>query len=208
MSSLRSFFLWPVRKLTYAALLAALGLAGVALWLFNREGGADFENSHRAVVRKTENEISVLKAAQADADRRMATARTEIAARRLRANQAAKVAQELEDLNGGLSRLTGDAAQLKENDERMARMREMEADSKKKAEDLEQSLIRIQWEKDGIEISLEKSQAQLAEVTAEGSLWEHYLRRAWEGYGIVVLVGVVVLMLLPPMWRLWRFSRS
>lgn len=199
--------LWPVRKLAFAAVLTGLGLAGVALWIFNHEAG-DFEDAHRAAVRKTESENAALKAAIADADRRMATARTEIASRRLRADQAAKVARELEELSGGLNRITTDSAQLKENDERLLRMKQMEAESRKRADDLEQGLIRIQWEKDGIEIALEKNKTQLAAVVAEESLWEHYLRRAWDEYGKAVLVGVVILMLLPPVWKLWRFSRS
>lgn len=207
MSSLKSFFLWPIRKLAFAALLAGLGLAGVALWIFNHEG-SDFESAHRATIRKTEVENATLKSAIADADRRMAATRTEIAARRLRADQAAKVAGEIDDLNGGLGRITTDSAQLKENDERLVRMKEMEANSRKKADELEQSLVRIQWEKDGIEIALEKNQTQLAAVVAQDSLWEHYLRRAWDEYGIAVLVGVVILMLLRPVWKLWRFSRS
>lgn len=207
MSSLRNFLFWPIRKLGFAALLTGLGLAGVALWIFNHEGN-DFETSHRVAVRKTEAENATLKAAVADADRRMASTRTEIASRRLRADQAAKVARELEELSSGISRITTDSAQLKENDERLARMKQMEADSKKRADDLEQALIRIQWEKDGIEIALEKSKTQLAAVEAEGTILEYYFRRAWEEYGTAVLVGVVVVMLLPSLWKLWRFSRS
>jgi hypothetical protein len=111
-------------------------------------------------------------------------------------------------LSSGINRITTDSAQLKENDERLVRMKQMEADSRKRADDLEQNLIRIQWEKDGIEIALEKNQTQLAAVATESSLWEHYLRRAWEEYGKAILVGVVILMLLPATWKLWRFSRS
>ena len=207
MSSLRSFLFWPIRKLAFAALLAGLGLAGVALWIFNHEGN-DFETSHRVAVGKTEAENATLKAAVADADRRMASTRTEIASRRLRADQAAKVAHELDELSSGMSRITTDSAQLKENDERLVRMKQMEADSRKRAGDLEQALVRFQWEKDGIEIALEKNQTQLAAVVAEGSVWEYYFRRAWEEYGKAVLAGVVIVMLLPSLWKLWRFSRS
>jgi len=207
MSSLRSFFLWPIRQLAFATLLAGLGLTGAALWLFNHDGGS-FEQTHRAAIRKTEEENVSLKAAVADADRRMAATRTEIASRRLRADQAAKVARELEDLGSGFNRIMTDSAQLKENDERLVRMKQMEADSRKRADELEQTLIRIQWEKDGIEIALEKNQAQLATVREEGSIAEHYFRRAWEECGKEVLAGVVIVMLLPAVWRLWRFSRS
>jgi chromosome segregation ATPase len=207
MGSIMSLLAWPLRKLAYAALLAALGFVGVGLWIFLHDG-SDFETSHRNAIRKIETENATLRAALADSDARLAKARTEIAASQLRADQAAKVARTLDELSGGLNRVTTSSAQLKENDERLARMKQMEADSRKRAADLDRGLIRIQWEKDGIEIALERNRVQAASAATDESPFVYFVRRAWTDYGKAVLVGVVVVMLLPSLWRFWRFVRS
>jgi chromosome segregation ATPase len=179
----------------------------VGLWIFLHDG-SDFETSHRNAIRKIETENATLRAALADSDARLAKARTEIAASQLRADQAAKVARTLDELSGGLNRVTTSSAQLKENDERLARMKQMEADSRKRAADLDRGLIRIQWEKDGIEIALERNRVQAASAATAESPFAYFARRAWTDYGKAVLVGVVVVMLLPSLWRFWRFVRS
>ena len=202
-----SLLSWPLRKLAYAALLVVLGLTGAGLWIFLHDGG-DFETSHRNAVKKIEAENAGLRAALADSEARLAKTRTQIAASQLRADQAAKVARNLDDLSGGLNRITTSSAQLKENDERLAHMKQMEADSRKRAADLDQGLIRIQWEKDGIEIALERNRVQAATVATDESPLMYFVRRAWVDYGKAVLVGVVALMLLPSLWRFWRFARS
>ncbi len=201
-----SLLSWPLRKLAYAALLAVLGLTGAGLWIFLHDA-SDFDTSHRNAVKKIQAENGTLKAALVDADARLAKTRTEIAASQLRADQAAKVAQNLDDLSGGLSRITTSSAQLKENDDGLARMKQMEANSRKRAADLDQGLIHIQWEKDGIEIALERNRAQAAAVAPDESPLLYFARRAWSDYGKAVLIGVVVVMLLPPLWRLWWFMR-
>lgn len=202
-----SLLSWPLRKLAYAALLAVLGLTGAGLWIFLHDAN-DFDASHRNAVKKIAAENGTLKLASADADARMAKTRTEIAASQLRADQAAKVSQTLVDLSGALDRITISSAQLKENDQRLARMKEMEVNSRKRAADLDQGLIHIQWEKDGIEIALEQNRAQAAALAPDESPLWYFARRAWADYGIAVLVGVAVVMVLPPLWRLWRFMRS
>ncbi len=202
-----SLLSWPLRKLAYAVLLAVLGLTGAGLWIYLHDG-SDFETSHRNAVKKIEVENATLKMALVDSDARLAKTRTEIAASQLRADEAAKVAQNLDDLSGGLNQITASSAQLKENDARIARMKQMEADSRKRAGDLDQGLIHIQWEKDGIEIALERNRAQAAVVAPDESPLLYFARRAWDDYGIAVMVGVAVLMLLAPLWRLWRFMRS
>ena len=207
MGNNKSLLMWPLRKLAYAALLAALGLTGAGLWIFLHEGNT-FEASHRNAAKKLATENATLKMALGDADNRMASTRTRIAAINLRADQAAKVAQSLDDLSGGLNRITTASDQLKENDARLARMKQMEADSRKRAADFDQELIHIQWEKDGIEIAMERNRTEAATVATEESPLLFYARHAWNDYGTAVLIGVVVLMLAPSLWRLWRFSRS
>jgi hypothetical protein len=125
----------------------------------------------------------------------------------LRADQAAKIAHELDDLNSGFSRFTTGSAQVEENDRRLTRMKQMEIDSRKRVNELSQNLVRIQWEKDGMEIALERNQADLKAAAAENSALEYYARRVWVSYGKAIFVGVGLVLLAPLSLRLWRSSR-
>ena len=207
MGPLSRIFSWIFGKLAYAALLSALGLIGAGLWIFLHELG-DFTFQHNEAVRALTLEKVKLSAALVDADRRILATQTRVAALQLRAEQAAKVANELEDLSSGIDWLTTGSDQLKENKLRLVRMREMETNSLIGVSDLRQSLVRIQWEKDGMEIAVNRNQTQLKTAEEERSALLHYARAAWEAYGKGVLFGVAFLMLAPMGLRLMRFSRS
>ena len=196
-------FSWVIYKAAYVALLVGLGLIGVSLFTFLREPGDFFAQQHQATQSLKAEELR-LRAAIAEADLRMREIRTQVAARELRADQAAKVARELDDLNGGLSRFSSSSAQLEENEARSVRMKQMEADSRKLIGELGQNLIRVQWEKDGIEIALEKNQTQLKTAVTETSPLLHYLRLAWDSQGRTVLAVAVLLMMAPSIWKLAR----
>jgi hypothetical protein len=197
------FFSWALKKLALALLLAAVGLTGVGLWNYSRDP-ADFAARRRELVRTLTREADNLRTGVAGAEARLATTRTEAAAQNARATQAGKVARELDGLSSGLNRLTTDSAQLHENEERLGRMRQMESDSQKRAAELEHTLVRIQWEKDGLEIALERNQKQLADVTATETALVHYAREAWASSGRLVLVVVGLVMVAPVLWRAGR----
>ena len=207
MGSILRLLSWPLRKLAFAALLAVLGLTGAGLWIFLHESES-FESGQRRAAQELTAENLRLKAAVVDADHRMTTTRTEIAARQLRADQAAKIARDLDELGSGLNRITTSSDQLKENDNRSEHLKQLETDSRKRAVDLDQNLIRIQWEKDGMEIALERNQTKLATATTVDSPVLYYAERAWIFHGKKILLGVVLLMLGPPLWRAWRFCRT
>jgi hypothetical protein len=107
-------------------------------------------------------------------------------------------------LGSGLNRLTTDAAQVRENDERLARMKAMATDSRQRVVDLGQDLVRLQWEKDGVEIALEQNQQRIKTATADDSKLLHYLRQDWTTHGWLVLGVFVVALLAPALWRLRR----
>ena len=207
MGGLSRIIFWSLRKSAFAALLALLGLVGAGLWIFLHET-ADFETQQSTAVRALTSEKLKLQAAMTDADRRTLATQTRISALQLRAEQAAKVAGELADLGSGLDWLTISSDQLKENNVRLGRMKEMQTDSLTRIADLRQNLVRIQWEKDGMEIAFERNQAQLKTTSEERSVLLHYARMAWTAYGTAVLIGVVLLLLLPSVVRLVRFWRS
>jgi len=207
MGDLIRFLAWPLRQLAYAALLTSLGWVGAGLWIFLHDEG-DFAQNQQRSLRALAAENVQLKAAVVEADRRLEAGRTRLAAQKLRADQADKVVQNLNDLSGTFDWLTVPGEQLKENESRLERMKLMETNARERISDLNQGLVQIQWEKDGMELALARNQARLTTVAAEGSPWRHYGRRAWAAYGAWIVGAVVALMLLPPGWRLWRFVRD
>lgn len=190
------FVWWLGRKLGSALLLAGLLLAGLGLWMFLRDQG-DFAAGRQDRVTGLTAETGRLKEALGGTETRMAAIRVEIVAQKERAEQAARVARQLDELSSGLNRLTAGSAQLQENGERMARMKEMEANSLKRSAELEQALVRNQWEKDGLEIALARKQQELGVVLADNSQVRHYVRETWTAYGRWVLLAVAVVALGP-----------
>lgn len=194
---------WLLYKALFAALLAALGLTLAGLWIFLREpGGFEAQQSRATEAFRSEN--IALKAALLAADGRMGDLRTQLAARQLRADQAAKVARDLDELGSGLNRITTSSEQLAENEERMARMKRMEADSRQRIVELEQSLTRTQWEKDGLEIALQRNREKIAAARQARSPLVYYARRSWESSGRIVLIAVGLVMIGLPVRRMFR----
>lgn len=200
------FLTWLLKRLILAALLVGLALLAMAGWLQQQDGPAF------AAVRQTElqnlaREIAKLQADLTALQRRIAAGLATVAAEELRARQAAKIAKKLDELNSGLSRLTTAGAQVKENDERLARLKQMETDSDKRAAESRQALTRDQWAKDGAELALARAQEKYAATQKDDSAPLHYLRLAWDGYGQLVVAAVGIVFFGPPVVRFLRSSR-
>jgi hypothetical protein len=196
---------WWSRQLILGAVLAVVALAGFGCWVYFRDQ-VDFDLRRLEIVRALTGETAKLRAALSDVEARMAALRLEITAQQERAAQAAKVANELEGLGGGLNRLTTDSAQLRENEERLARMRQMQVESLKRAADLQENLKRTQWEKDGLEIALGRMQLQLKSAEANKSKVVHYVREAWSRHGPYVLLILGLYFLGPPLARIFAYT--
>jgi hypothetical protein len=205
MGTLGRIISWLGNKLIFAAALAVIGLAGLGFWVYLRDQ-VDFDQRRVDLVRVLTGESANLRAALSDVEARMAAMRTEVSAQQERAAQAAKVARELEALTSGLNRLTTDAAQVRENDERLTRMRQMEADSLKRIPEIQESLKRTQWEKDGLEIALGRTQAQIKSAEEKKSKVLHYVREAWARHGPYVLLIVGLYFLGPPLARIFAYA--
>lgn len=194
------FIWWLGLRLAFALLLAGLALGALGLWKFRRDP-VDFATRRQDLVTVLTAETSRLEEALGGKRARMASIRIEIAAQKERAEQAAKVARQLDDLSSGLNRLTTGSAQLQENSERLARMKEMETNSRNRTAELEQALIKTQWEKDGLEIALARQQQELAAARADDSKLGHYARETWAAHGRWVLLTVAVVLLGPVFLR-------
>ena len=204
MGTLGRIVSWFTRQLTFALALGVLGLAACGLWVYFRDQ-VDFDVRRLEIVRALTGETTKLRAALADVEARMAGMRTEIGAQQERAAQAGKVARELEGQTSGLNRLTTDSAQLRENDERLARMRQMQADSVKRTTELQEALKRTQWEKDGLEIALGRMELQLKKAEENKSKVLHYVREAWAQHGPKVILVAALYFLGPPLARILAF---
>ncbi|MDB6115113.1 MAG: hypothetical protein JWQ62_2058 [Lacunisphaera sp.] len=204
MGALGRFFSWLVQKLTFALVLAVLAVAGLGLWIFLRDQ-VDFDVRRLEIVRALTGESTKLRAALGDVGARMTATRAEIAAQQERAAQSAKVARDVDALNSGFNRLTTDSAQVRENDARVARMKQMETDALKRVNELELSLKRTQWEKDGLEIALGRMEVQLKSAEAGKSKVLHYAREAWAKYGTHVLLLVGLYFLGPSLGRIFCY---
>jgi hypothetical protein len=195
---------WCSHKLVFGALLAVVTLAGFGFWVYFRDV-VDFDLRRLEIIRALTGETAKLRSALADVETRMAAMRTEIAAQQDRSAQAARVSAELEHLSTGLNRLSTTAAQLRENEERLGRMRQMQAESRVRAAELEESLKRTQWEKDGLEIALGRMQVQLKTAEEHKSKMVHYVREAWARHGPYVLLVVGLYLLGPPLARILAY---
>ncbi len=204
MEALLRILSWLLKKLTFGVLLLVLAVAVLALRAFVRDRG-DFDLRRNETLRALTGEVKKLEAVLADVEARMADLGVQISAAEARAVESRRLAVEIADQTGGMKRLTMDAAQLKENDARVARLKQMEADSKARIVELRERLTRTQWEKDGLEIALGRMRGQVAAVEAQKSKVEHYARTAWEKYGRQVLALVAVYFLGPILWRLLAF---
>lgn len=196
---------WLSHQLIFGAALAVVTLAGLGSWVYFRDQ-VDFDLRRLEIVRALTGETAKLRAALSDVEARMAALRVEVTAQQERSAQAAKVANELESLGSGLNRLTTDSAQLRENEERLARMRQMQAESLKKTAELQENLKRTQWEKDGLEIALGRMQLQLKSAEENKSKVVHYVREAWTRHGPYVLLIVGLYFLGPPLARIFAYT--
>lgn len=201
MGALIRFLSWLLRKLTFGVVLVAAGVVGFGLWLYLRDH-VDFDQRQQEVVRALTGQRSQLKTALSDVEARTASLRADIAGQEQRAAQAARVAAELADLNSGFNRLGTSAEQLRLNEERLVRMREMEAEARARAAELQQTLMRGQWEKDGLEIALGRLEVQIRAAEEQRSRVIDFVRESWTRYGLYVVTAALVWLIGPPLARL------
>lgn len=198
------FVSWGLRKLTFGFVLAVAGLAGFGLWLYLRDH-VGFEQLRLETIRHVTGQTARIRAALRDVETRVDDGRGELGRQEARAREAARLRTDLEAENSGLSRLTNSDGQVKLNEERIARLRDLEREAGAAAEKAREAVTRAEWERDGLRIALGRSEAQLREAEAQKSRALHYAREAWERYGRSVLIVVAIWFLGPPLARLAAF---
>lgn len=201
MGALGRFFSWLVQKFTFALVLGVAAVLGLGAWIYLRDE-VDFDLRRLELVRALTGEAGKYRAALADVEARMAAMREERHAEEQRATQAAKVANDLAALNGGLNRLFGDGDQVKKNHERLAHVQQIETEALKKVAALNEKLTRAQWEKDGLTVALGKMEVQIKAAEKNKSIVLHYAREAWARYGPHVLIAAGLYFLGPPLAKI------
>lgn len=204
MTSLAKFLAWIGRKLTISLFLVGAGLMGLGLWLYLRDSDA-FDLRRQALVRELTGQNRQLRAALADVEARIARLMAEIPPEEARAREAARIAAQLEEMSSGLNRIGTSGEQLRENERRIASLRQTEASARGKVAELQQAVTRTTWEKDGLEIALGQSTARLAAAEQQKSKALHYVREAWARHGLTIFVAVAVYFLAAPVGRMAAF---
>lgn len=200
------FLTWLLKRLILAALLIGLALLSMAGWLQQQDGPA-FAAVRQSTLERLAGDVQRLQSEVVTARSRIANEQANLAAQELRAGEALRLAKELEELNGGLARLTTSGAQLRENDQRRARLRERAAVATKRAAESRHALVRSHWERDGVELALAAKQRQHAAARENDSALRHYLGGAWTQLGRFWLGVVGLVMFGPPLVRFFRRTR-
>lgn len=195
------FFGWILVRFLAGALLALLLLAALGLWRFNRDPG-DFAVRRSQRIADLKGQERQVQASLEKVRKQREETSAEIDAEEARASQADRVIVTLRDLASTWDRYVGNPAQQKANDEQIKRMEILRDAARKKQDDLKQERTRLIWERDGLEISLQKVQEQIAAIDEQQSALGYYLSDTWDRVqywytGILVVLFFGLLMFAP-----------
>jgi hypothetical protein len=188
-----------LERFATGVLIAALGLCAYGLWLFLHDD-VDFELRNNGAITTLAVKRREIRSALDDVDRRRDETTAGLAAEEARARQAEKVIATLHDLESTWDRFVGNPAQQKANAEQIRRMEATRDAARTKEAELKQSLARLGWEKDGLELDLGKLDQEMAFAEKHRSVAGHYLTQAWlrtrgwvlAALALYVVVGVVI----------------
>lgn len=172
------FVRWIFEKFAAAVLIIALGLGACGLWLFLKDN-VSFDQWRRDLLREISGDRAKVIAAMSDVRHRMARFELDIATEQERVKQADKIIAELRDLESTWDKYVGNPAQQKANAEQMEKITALRTASTAKIQQLKEQLTRTTWERDGLQIALEKVEARRKMVEEQQSRVMHYLERTW-----------------------------
>jgi chromosome segregation ATPase len=197
--------IWLVHKAGVAVLFVGVGLGAYAIWLAARDS-ADFDLRQSESRRLLTGEQQHLQAELATVKQRLANLETALAAQEERVHTADRVIASVRSDDSWWrtvwERLFGDADQVCSKEERLARLENMKRDAAARAAELRTTIIRTSWERDGVEIDLERLSRHLAAVERDRSKTLHYLALAWQRSRWYV-IAVLALWFFVPRLR-WR----
>jgi septal ring factor EnvC (AmiA/AmiB activator) len=196
--------LWLVQKAGVAALLVAGGLGAYAFWLAARDP-VDFDLRRSESLRLLTGEQQHLEAALGEVKQRIASLETGLAAQQERRHTADRVIAALRTGDTWWrtvwDKLFGDVDQVRTKEERLDHLEKMKTEATARAAELRTTIIRTAWERDGVEIDLERVNRHLAAVERDRSKTLHYLALAWQRSRWYVIIALAAWFLAPTLWR-------
>ena len=204
MGVLARFFSWGLRKLTFGFVLVVAGLAGFGLWLYVREH-VDLEQLREDTLRQLTGENERIRTALQDVEVRLDGMSADLRRQQDRGREAARLRDDLEAENRGLARIVTSAEQIKLNDDRIARLKEIESQAGTEEARLRDLIMRTQWERDGLRVALGRLEGKIRQAEAKKSELVHYADEAWRRYGRKVVAVVLIWFLGPPLLRLLAY---
>lgn len=189
--------------------LAAIGALLLAL------AGVFFLVNDRAVLNARSQLRAQLEAAQARctvADERVEQLEIEIPPLKERVLRAEKVVAQLKQLKSTWAWFTGQAAQQRTNQERLAKIEALQTETAAKLVELQQELRRARWERNSLDIERERLAAQVRQEERERSTAVYRLTRWWlQTRGWLCLAAALYLsvgVLMPLVLDRWRKARA
>lgn len=195
------FARWLLTKFGAAALIVVLGLAALGLWLFLRDNlGVDVRRGEE--LQRLALERNRLVAAKGEVERRIASFKAEAVGQQQRLDQAKKVMATLQALESWWDRLFGNRAQQGANADQVKRMEQIKAESTSLLLELRGRITQATWEKDGVEIALQRTEAEIKRVENTKSVVEHYWHRAWVQARWYIAGALAAYFFGPTLWAL------
>jgi uncharacterized protein YlxW (UPF0749 family) len=196
---------WVVRRIGIAALAVVIGLGAYAVWL-GRHDPVDFDAHHRTLLAKLSGEQERAQVALAEVQSRVAQLQAERSAQEERRRTAD---QAIASLRAGdhwwstaWNKLFGDSAEVRTREERLARLEQARTEAAARIAELRETAAHAIWERDGVEIDLEKVNRSLAAVERDSSKTLHYLSLSWRQSRWYVIAALATWFLGPTAWRL------
>ncbi len=195
---------WLVQKLAAGVLIVVLGLAAYGLWLFLRDN-VDFDAVRRQFLSELNGERQHTRAALDDTNKRMAAMQAGLAQQQGRAQMAGRAIHELEQMRSMWASLFGDREQQQTYSVQLEHMEQVKHAADERAVELQQELVRAQWEKDGLEIALGKLDKRISLAEANQSRVVHYLLLAWDKTKWYVAAALGLYFLGPTLGKIFMF---
>jgi hypothetical protein len=201
---LLKFGSWLGQKLIVAGLIVLLALAGYGVWLFVQdESGAEVRRLER--LQRTMVERDQLQAVRATVERRIAALRTEVETQQARVKQASKVIELLRGLESWWERWFGNSGQQAANVEQVKRLETLQTEATGRLAELQKAVTQVQWEKDGVELALQRVEREVGSIEAGRSKVRLYLHEAWDKTKWYLAVALGSYFLGPTLWALTMY---
>src|SRR5687768_2660640 len=192
---------WLLQKSVAAALIILVAVAGYGLWLYLQEEDI-FEERRVEKMQQALAERDRLVEAQAAIDKRIAEARALIEKQKENAKQADKIITTLRELQSWWERWFGNKEQQTHNVERLQKMEKLKSDTVSKVAELQRVATQAVWERDGLEVALRRTNAEITNLEASRSRARHFAVIAWEKTKWWILIALAGYFFGPTLWSL------